>query len=151
MITFNIVAKSTGCLMWLVGAHTKYYFENRKLQGRIIRKKAIVVSNHNTVWDFGAMLFAFPTRCLRCVVAELMYEKNFVMTALLKWAGTFRVDRNANDFEFMNKCERVLKRGGVVEIYPEARIPLENEPTPLPFKPSAVYLALSTDTPIIPV
>ena len=38
-----------------------------------------------------------------------------------------------------------------MEIYPESRIPKKDEETPLPFKPSAVYLALETGAPIVPV
>ena len=44
-----------------------------------------------------------------------------------------------------------MERGGVIEIYPEARLPDPGDERPLPFKPSTVYLALETDTPIIPV
>jgi 1-acyl-sn-glycerol-3-phosphate acyltransferase len=62
-----------------------------------------------------------------------------------------RVDRDAKDFSFLDRCAKILDKGGVVEIYPEARLPKPGEERPLPFKPSAVYLALETDTPIIPV
>jgi 1-acyl-sn-glycerol-3-phosphate acyltransferase len=61
------------------------------------------------------------------------------------------VDRDAKDFTFLDKCAKILDKGGVIEIYPESRLPRPNEERPLPFKPSAVYLALETDTPIIPV
>ncbi len=97
------------------------------------------------------MLYLFPTRTLRCIVAELMFEKNFIMTAMLKGFGAIRVDRNSHDFAFLGQAMEVLARGGAVEIYPESRIPKQGEEIPLPFKPSAVYLALQSEAPIIPV
>ena len=51
----------------------------------------------------------------------------------------------------IDRCKTILDNGGVVEIYPEARIPDPEEAKPLPFKPSTVYLALESGAPIIPV
>ena len=73
------------------------------------------------------------------------------MTFLLKLIGSIRVDRESHDFAFLNKSCDILEKGGVVEIYPEARIPVEGEETPLPFKTSTVYLALMSGAPIVPV
>ena len=39
----------------------------------------------------------------------------------------------------------------MVEIFPESRLPLKGEERPLPFKPSAAYIALLSGAPIIPV
>lgn len=148
---FNCFVKITGWIPYIILLRPKVYFENNKVQSRRIKGKAIVISNHTDVLDFAVMLFTFPGRTLRCVVAELMYKKNIVMTLLLRLFGTIKVDRTSNDFAFLSSCEKVLANGGIVEIYPESRLPAEGEPTPLDFKPSAVYLALQTNTPIIPV
>ena len=130
---------------------TKVYYEDERVQRRHIRGRAIVACNHTSVMDVAALLFVFPTRTLRFVAAEIMYTKNILMTALLHLLGAIRVDREAHDFSFLSKCDRVLSKGGVVEIYPEARLPKPGEQRPLEFKPSAVYLALQSETPIIPV
>ncbi len=148
---FNWFVKITGWLIYSVLFRPKYYYENKKRQSRRIRGSAIVVSNHASVWDVAIALFAFPLRTLRCAVAELMYKKNCFFTLFLKLMGTIRVDRNAHDLDFLSDCERVLSKGGVVEIYPEARIPRKDEERPLEFKTSAVLLALRTGAPIIPV
>ena len=47
------------------------------------------------------------------------------------------------------RTQMALERGGVVEIYPESRLPLKGEERPLPFKPGAAYLALLSGAPII--
>jgi 1-acyl-sn-glycerol-3-phosphate acyltransferase len=148
---FNWFVKITGWIPQLIIFKIKVYYEDKKVQDKRIKGKAIVVSNHNDLMDFAVLLFVFWRRTLRCVVAELMYEKNVFMTTLLKLLGTIRAERDSHDFSFLGRCEKVLRKGGVVEIFPEARLPRKGEETPLPFKPSAVYLALETDTPIIPI
>lgn len=148
---FTWLVKITGWPLYALLLRPKTYYENKKVQSRRIRGGAIVVSNHTSVYDFAVTMFTFPSRTLRCAVAELMYEKNIFMTFLLRAFGTVRVDRTTHDFAFLSACEKILGRGGVVEIYPESRLPDPGEPTPLEFKPSAVYLALQTGTPIIPI
>ena len=148
---FNWFVKLTGWIPALLVFRTKVYYEDKRAQGRHIRGKAIVASNHNTLMDFGVMMFVFRTRTLRCVVAELMFKKNFMLTFLLKALGAVKVERDIHDFSFLGKCQKILDKGGVVEIYPEARLPNPEEERPLEFKPSTVYLALESGAPIIPV
>ena len=74
------------------------------------------------------------------------------MTFVLHFVGCVKVDRDNHDFTFLSKLKKILDRGGVVEIYPESRLPdREGDVKPLPFKPSYVYLALESGAPIIPV
>ena len=148
---FNWFIKLTGWIPQLLAFRTKVYFEDKKVQDRRIRGKAILVSNHRALMDFGLLLYVFYRRTLRCVVAEVMYKKNPFMSVFLFLAGTIRVDREDHDFSFLGKCRKILDGGGVVEIFPEARLPKRGEPLPLPFKPSTVYLALESGAPIIPV
>ena len=148
---FHLFVKLTGWLPYLIAFRPKVFYEDKRKQGRKIRGGAIVISNHNSVLDVAVMMGVFFGRTLRCVVAEIMYRKNFLMTLFLHLLGAIRVDRNSHDFMFVEKCGKILSRGGVVEIYPEARIPKEDEERPLEFKPSAVYLALESGAPIIPV
>ncbi len=129
---------------------TKIYYEDPKLQKRRIKGPAIVICNHTSVYDFAALMFVFFWRTLRCQVAELIFRKP-VLGAFIKGLGGICVNRDAHDFSFLNTSEQILRRGGVVEIYPESRLPQKGEARPLPFKPSAAYLALVTGVPVIPV
>ena len=149
---FQGFVKLTGWLpQWLI-FRTKTTFEDRSVQGRGIRGKAIVVSNHNSIWDFAVLLYAFPFRTLRCAAAEVLYAKNPFMTAMLNLLGCVRVDRGQCDFSFLERLKAVLDKGGVVEIFPESRLPdREQDTRPLPFKTSYVYLALESGAPIVPV
>lgn len=148
---FHWFVRITGFIPERLIFRTKVYYEDKAAQSRRIKGKAIVISNHTSIFDYAVLLFLFPTRTLRALAAEVLYQKGAVMRLLLGCFGMVRVDRDTKDFAFMDQCARILDKGGVVEIYPESRLPREGEERPLPFKPSAAYLALETDTPIIPV
>lgn len=148
---FSWFVKLTGWIPQLLVFKIKVYYEDKKVQGKKIRGKAIIASNHHSLFDVGVMMFVFWRRTLRCVVAELMYEKNFFMSLFLHGIGAIKADRDSHSFAFIGKCQKILDKGGVVEIYPEARLPKKGEEKPLEFKPSTVYLALESGAPIIPV
>ena len=150
-LLFNYIVKFSGWPIWALIARAKIHFEDKSRQGRRIKGSAIVISNHTAVWDYAAIMFLFPRRILHCVVAELMYEKNPFLAFIIKALGSIRVDRNSPDFSFIGKGTAVLDKGGVVEIYPESRIPNSRTGELLPFKPSVAYLALESGAPIIPV
>lgn len=147
----NWFVKITGWLPQLILFRIRVYYEDKTVQNKRIKGKAILVSNHNSIMDFAVLMFVFWRRSLRCAVAELMYHKNIFMTLLLKALGCVKVERNDHDFSFLGKLKKILDNGGVVEIYPESRIPEKSEVRPLEFKPSYVYLALETGAPIIPI
>lgn len=148
---FNWFVKITGVIPFFFLFRTKYYYLDKKVQSRKIKGKAIIMPNHHSVLDFAEMLFAFPTRTLRCLMSEAVFNKNFLFTLLLKCLGGIKVDRQAKDFSFINKSTSILDKNGVIEIYPESRLALPGEEKPLEFKPSVVKLALESGAPIIPV
>lgn len=141
----------TGVFMYLFCFRTKVIYEDKNVQSLKIKGKAIVASNHNSVMDVAAMLFVLWRRIPRTLVAEVMYTKNPFLSFLLKALGCIKVNREAHDLSFMDKCSKILEKGGLVEVYPESRLPLKGEETPLPFKPSTVYMALESGAPIIPI
>lgn len=151
MVAFtNWFVKITGWPAYLLLMNTKYVYEDKKAQSRKIKGKAIIVSNHTTVFDYALMLFVFFGRTLRYQMAEVLFEKKGLGVFLKAMGGIF-VNRNSNNYSFMTKSEEILKKGGVVGIFPESRIPLPDEEKPLPFKPGAAYLSLLSETPVIPV
>lgn len=140
--------KITGWLPFILLSRPKFYYEDDDKSLRKIKGSAIIVPDHHSVWDYATMMYAFPRRNIRCVVAELMFEKNKFMNWLLKRLGCFKVDRRSNDFAFVQQAREHLARNGVVEIFPESRIPREGEPKPLPFKESAAHIAMGSHAPV---
>ncbi len=147
---FNYFVKFTG---WIIEApifRTKVYYEEKKVQSRRIKGKAIIASNHNSVYDYACFLFVFFFRTLRYQMAEVLYKKPF-LGLFLKMMGGIYVNRDSHDLSFINKSKKILEKGGVVGTFPESRIPKKDETKPLEFKPSVTLLALESDTKIIPV
>lgn len=151
MIRFwNWFVKLTGWPAQFVCFRTKILYEDKSVQGRRIKGRAIVLSNHTSVYDYAVYLFVFFSRTLRFQMAELLFQKPF-LGWLLRRLGGIEVDRPGYDFGFLNESLSVLEKGGVVGVFPESRLPLPGEERPLPFKVSAAYLALMSGAPIIPV
>ena len=130
---FHWFVKFTGWIPQKLFYNTKICYQDKNVQGRHIRGKAIVVSNHYRVMDYAVMMFVFFSRTLRCTVAEVVYKNNFLMPPLLKMLGCVPVKRDNHDFSFLTKLKRILDKGGIAEIYPEARLPKAGETSPLEF------------------
>ena len=119
-------------------------------QSRYPKGGAIIVSNHTNVYDFAALLFAFWTRTIRVQMAEILFTRPG-LGLFLKQMGGIRVDRDAHSTACLDKSAAILKKGGLVGVFPEGRLPLPGEERPLPFREGAAYLALETGVPVIPV
>lgn len=146
----NLFTKVTAWIVQWFCFRTKVYYEDRAVQGRRIKGRAIIVSNHTSVYDYAVMMFVFITRTLRYQMAEVLFEKK-VLGTYLRWLGGIYVNRNNHDLSFVRKSEEILAEGGVVGVFPEGRIPREGEEKPLPFASSVAYIALHSGSPVIPV
>lgn len=140
----------TGVLPYLLIFRTKVYYQKNAIKGSKLKGPAIVYANHTSLYDFAQMLFLFPFRFIRCLMAELLFKKP-VLGPFLKSMGGLEVQRDSHDFSFLHKTDLILEKGGLVCAFPEARIPKEGEALPLPFKPSTAYIALKSGAPLIPV
>lgn len=147
---WNAFVKITGWPVQKLKFRTKILYEDPAVQKRRIRGPAILISNHTSIFDYAVFLFVFPGRILRYQMAEVLFRKK-PLGALLRALGGIYVDRNAHNFSFLRKSEQILSEGGVVGVFPESRLPLPEEERPLPFKPSAAYLALESGASVIPL
>lgn len=130
---------------------TKFHYEDKKAQGRKIKGSAIVASNHTSVYDFAQIMQTFFSRHLCCLMADILFKQGKLLSWFLKRFNPIVIHREGKNFSFINDAVDHLNSGGVLEIYPEARIPEKNEETPLEFKPSIAYIAMLSKAPIIPV
>ncbi len=146
----NNLVKITALPAYWFCARTKVHYEDKKVQSRKIKGSAIIISNHTSVYDYALMLFLFFGRTLRYQMAEVLFKSKKLAGFLKRMGGIF-VDRDSYDFSFVAESIDVLDKKGVVGIFPESRLPKPGEERPLPFKPSATYIALESGAPIIPV
>ena len=147
---FQSFVKITAWIAQFFCFRTKIYYEDKKAQSRKIKGSAIIISNHTSVYDYAVMLFVFPWRTLRYLMAEVLFETK-PLARFLTAMGGVKVDRDGLDFSFLLKSEEILEQGGVLGSFPESRLPNDGEERPLPFAPSTAYIALESGAPIIPV
>ena len=146
---FNWFVKITGILPAFMFFNMKVRYVDGKTKNKI-KGPAIIVANHNQIFDYVILLFLFWRRTVRVQAAEVLYGKKSLKW-LLKPLGMIRVDRERNSVDFIHETQRILDKGGVAGIFPESRIPLPGEEKPLPFKTSCAYIALTSEVPVIPV
>lgn len=124
----------------------KTYYEDRRAQGRRVRGKALIVSNHFSVFDYMVNLFLFPFRKLYVVYWPQNSKR---IRWGMKFFGGIVSDRDVMSLRFMDESVKTLEKGRIVQIYPEAYISEDGRMDE--FKPSYVLIALRAEAPIIPV
>lgn len=144
--------KITGYPVQFFYFRKKVYYEDKEHTNRKIKGGALIVSNHTSIYDYPLMMFTFFSRNIHPLAAEVLYEKNTLLTKFITGLGAIKVDRNNYDFAFMSELVNILNKGGVGLVFPESRLPKEEEKGALlDFKPSYVYPLTQCDVPIIPV
>ncbi len=135
----------TGYPVHAICFRKKVYYENRKIQGRRVRGGALIISNHYSVLDYVYNIFLFPFRKLFVIFADFGWWARFGM----RFFGGIPVNRSSYHMPFIKTSVDLLKKGRIVQIYPEAHI--SKDGNMLPFKPSYIHIALGAGVPIIPV
>lgn len=146
---FRLLAIITGWPLQLIFFKRKTYYEDKKAQGRHIKKEAIIISNHTSIMDYMVNIFIFPFRKLYCLIAEVIYNKGTLMRFILSCMGGIKVDRNSKDLSFVDDAVKVLNKGKLLQIFPEGRI--SDNKKMFPFSPSYILIALKSGAPIVPV
>ena len=147
---FNWFAKITGWFPCWLAFRTRIHYVDKAVQSRRIKGPAIIMSNHIMLFDYVVYIFVFWMRTIRTQAAEVLYRRP-MLGPLLKQLGAIYVNRETRDFSFCDESVDLLKKGWVLTIFPESRLPREGEVRPLPFKTSSAYIALKSGAPIIPV
>lgn len=146
--------KITGLPIQFFYYRKKIYYEDETVQNRQIKGKALIVSNHKSIYDYPLVMYTFFNRAVRVLISESLYAKNGLFSWFLNALGGIKVDRETCDMSFIEKSIKVLDRDKTLLIYPESRLPNDEEAaldSLIEFKPSFVYIALESGAPIIPV
>ena len=144
---FLFFTKMTGLIPALLFLKPRVFVQ--KGAKRRLPKNCILVSNHKSLLDFVLYLVVFPFRTIHFLIAEVLYNKSSFFTFLLNSWGGIKVERDDRDFSFVSEAIEVLDKGGIVGVFPEARLPINNKPWP--FTTSTAFIALHSDAPIVPV
>lgn len=147
---FRWVALITGWPMQLVAFTRKTYYEDKSVQNRFVKGGALIISNHYSVFDYMVNLFLFPFRKLHVVYWAQAGTKQYPWIRRgMKFFGGIPSDREAMAMRFIDDSVRVIEKGELVQIYPEAHITPDGKMHE--FKPSYLLIALRADAPILPV
>jgi 1-acyl-sn-glycerol-3-phosphate acyltransferase len=110
------------------------------------RGPAILICNHTSGLDPLLLQSATP-RLITWMMAREYYEIA-AMGWIFRLSGMIPTSRNGRDMAAMRSALRVLKRGGLLGVFPEGRIETTREL--LPFHPGVAMLAMRCGAPVYP-
>jgi 1-acyl-sn-glycerol-3-phosphate acyltransferase len=107
---------------------------------------AIVVANHESIWDPLVLGVATPREIHYMAKAELFRVRP--LAAALRSLNAFPVERGGGDRAAMSEAARRLGRGALLGIFPQGTSILERQNG---WHRGAARLALATGVPVVPV
>jgi 1-acyl-sn-glycerol-3-phosphate acyltransferase len=136
-------------LYWLFFKRKTYYEDgDPRRKSRRFKGAKLIISNHYCVLDFMLNMFLVLPRKLWVVASEHAY-RNKLQGFGMRFFGGIPCDRRIRSMRFMERSVEVLKRGGLVQIFPEGK----NTDDGLigPFYPSYIVIAHRAGVPIVPI
>lgn len=144
--------KLTGVLPFLLLYRPRKYYEGDKRSLRTASGE-ILIANHTTLMDFAMMLFVYPFRTIRVLMAEVLYRRPFSAWFMKQLHG-IRVNRDVpENTDRLSEAMTTLTDGGTVGVFPEGKLNQEgqNFGPLLPFHSGAAYMAIKTGALIRPL
>ena len=125
----------------------KTYYEDRT-QKRTFRGGKLIITNHFNMFDYVLTSFVVFPRKLNVVASEMPFKNRFFRFGM-KFFGAIQCNRETRSMRFMDEAAAVIRKGQLVQIYPEGR----NTPDGNihEFKRSYLVIAHRAKAPIVPV
>lgn len=142
---FRIIGLITGYPFQLLFFKRKTYYVDKK-NTHLFKGGKLIVSNHFGMFDYVLTSFIVFPRKLNVVASEIPF-KNKLLKFGMKFFGVIEANRETKSMSFINKCANVLKKGQLVQIYPEGK----NSPDGKihEFKASYTLIAHRANVPIV--
>lgn len=109
----------------------------------------IFIGNHYSYLDVIFPLLV-TDRPIRFVAKQQLWDNGGVMKKFVQWCGCIPVKRDGSDVQAVKDCMRILRSGGVINIFPEGTRNKSYKEM-LPLQGGASTLSIKTQTPIIPI
>lgn len=145
---FRWYAIVTGYLFQLVLFKRKTYYEDGARRRPWRRGGALIICNHYNFYDYMMSLFLVLPRKLYVVASEWSF-RNKLITLGVRFFGAIKADRISGDMSFVEQSANMIRRGRIVQIFPEGRNTDDGELQA--FKPSYILIANRAECPIIPI
>lgn len=142
---FRIIGLITGYPFQLLFFKRKTYYVDKK-NTHLFKGGKLIVSNHFSMFDYVLSSFIVFPRKLNVVASEMPF-KNKLLRFGMKFFGVIQANRETKNMSFINKCADVLKKGQLVQIFPEGK----NSPDGKihDFKASYTLIAHRANVPIV--
>lgn len=110
----------------------------------------ITIGNHYSYMDVVFPCLVTATRPVHFIAKQELWDNGGLMKKFVKKCECIPAKRDGTDVQTIKDSMRVLKAGGVINIFPEGTRN-HSYSSFLPFHPGAAALSIKTQTPIIPI
>ena len=144
---FRMIGLITGYPIQLLFFKRKTYYEGGKKFG--FRKGGkLIITNHYNMLDYVLTSFTVFPRKLNVVASEMPFRSK-ILTFLMKFFGAIQANRVTKSMRFVDQAAEVIKKGQLVQIYPEG----QNTPDGNihEFKKSYIAIAHRAGSTILPI
>ena len=145
---FRWLAIILGWPLQLIYFKRRTYFQEGVHRKTWKKGGALVISNHYSALDYLMNTYVVSPRKLNVVVSEMPYQNKFLAFGM-KFFGGIQANRITRDMSFIKKSADVIKKGQLVQIFPEGRN--TDDGNLQPFKKSYIVIAYQANSPIIPI
>ena len=111
---------------------------------------ALLAGNHRSYLDPLFMMGALRPKAIRFMGKEEFFELNPLLSRLAAWVGAFPVKRGTADMTAVKRSIRMLKRGELVGIFPEATR-IRSPEQEVIYHEGVAMIAAMSEAPVIPV
>jgi 1-acyl-sn-glycerol-3-phosphate acyltransferase len=142
---FRVLGIILGYPLQLLFFKRKTYYVDKK-NANLKKGGKLIVSNHYNMLDYVLTCFVVAPRKLNAVASEMPFKSKITRFGM-KFFGAIEANRETRSMKFVDICADVLKRGQLVQIFPEGK----NTPDGKihEFKPSYTLIAHRANVPIV--
>lgn len=142
---FRVLGIILGYPLQLLFFKRKTYYVDKK-NTNLKKGGKLIVSNHYNMLDYVLTCFVVAPRKLNAVASEMPFKSKITRFGM-KFFGAIEANRETRSMKFVDICADVLKRGQLVQIFPEGK----NTPDGKihEFKPSYTLIAHRANVPIV--
>lgn len=143
---FRIIGLITGFPVQLIFFKRKTYYEGGEKTS--LKGGKLIITNHFNMLDYVITSFVVFPRKLNVVASEMPFRSK-ILVFLMKFFGAIQANRLTKSMRFMDQAAEVIKKGQLVQIYPEG----QNTPDGKihEFKKSYIVIAHRANAPIVPI
>jgi 1-acyl-sn-glycerol-3-phosphate acyltransferase len=144
---FRLLGMVLGYPLQMIFFKRKTYFEGSRSAVR--RGGKLIVSNHFNLLDYVLTCFMVFPRKLNAVASEDPFANPFFRIGMRFFTAPIQANRVTKSMRFIDSAAEVIKKGELVQIFPEGRNTPDGEIHD--FKMSYLVIAYRAGCPILPI